>query len=121
MRPYIVVHHSGMLKNDIVNGLRGKAYPGDFGAFCNMAKQSPRHDGADQAPLIHRCLGPRRNRYRSNPAVLANQVNDDPAVLDHTELLVRDRRNLGAPRPQPIRTARTARSRIPLMESESGM
>ena len=53
---------------------------------------------ADSAPLIHRRLGPKRNRYGSNAAVLADQIGDDPPVLYNAELLYRNRRNLTAPK-----------------------
>jgi hypothetical protein len=59
-----------MLKNDIVDGLCAKAFSRNFGALCDLSKQSPHHDGAGQAPLIHRHLGPKRNRYGSNAAVV---------------------------------------------------
>ena len=43
-------------------------------------------------------LGPYWNRYGSNPAVLADQIGDDPPVLDNAKLLHRNRRDLSAPK-----------------------
>ena len=97
MRPYIGVHLSGIRKNDIINRLSAKAFSRNFGALCDLPKQSPRQDGTGSAPLIHRRLGPYWNRYGSNPAVLADQIGDDPAVLDNAKLLHRNRRDLSAP------------------------
>jgi hypothetical protein len=98
VRPHIGVYGSSMLQNDIVNGLCGKAFPGDFGALCDVPKQSPLYDGADQSPFIHRRLGPRRNCHSPNAAVLADQVGDDPPLLYNPELLYGNCRNLGAPK-----------------------
>src|ERR1017187_5651556 len=98
MRSHIGVHFSGMRQNDIVDGLSGKAFSGNYGALIDLTKQSPRYDGADSAPFIHCSLGPDRNRYRSNAAVLADQIGDDPAVLYYAELRYRNRRSLAAPK-----------------------
>src|ERR1035437_6417102 len=85
-------------KTDGVDDLSGKASSRNFGALCDLSKQSPRHDGTGSAPLIHRRLGPYWNRYGSNPAVLADQIGDDPPVLDNAKLLHRNRRDLSAPK-----------------------
>ena len=61
-----------MGKDDIVDGLSGKAFSGNCAALVDLSKQSSRQDGADSAPLIHRRLGPKGNRYRSNASVLAD-------------------------------------------------
>src|SRR5450759_389833 len=87
-----------MLKNDIVDGLCAKAFSRNFRALCDLSKQASRHDGADSAPLIHCRLGPKRTRYGSNTAVLADEIGDDPPVLYNAELLYRNRRNLAAPK-----------------------
>ena len=92
VRPYLGVHLSGMRKNNVVDGLSGKAYSGNCATLCDLSKQPPRYDGTHSAPLIHRRLGPDGNRYGSNAAVLANQIGDDPPVLYHTELFYRNRR-----------------------------
>src|ERR1022692_2037049 len=86
-----------MLKNDIVDGLCAKAFSRNFSALCDLSKQASRHDGADSAPLIHRRLGPKRNRHGSNTAVLSDQIGDDPPFLYDAELLYRNRRSLAAP------------------------
>src|ERR1039458_3325695 len=98
VRPHIGVHLSSMRKNDVVDGLSGKAFSRNFGALCDLSKQSPRQDGTGSAPLIHRRLGPYWNRYGSNAAVLADQIGDDPPVLDNAKLLHRNRRDLSAPK-----------------------
>src|ERR1017187_6354622 len=87
-----------MRKNDIVYSLSGKPFSGDCGALIDLTEQSPRYDGTAPAPFIHRRLGPDRTRYRSNAAVLADQVGDDPPVLYNAELRYRNRRSLAAPK-----------------------
>src|ERR1035438_7661687 len=98
MRPHLGVHLSGMGKNNVVDGLSGKAFSGNCAALCDLPKQPPRYDGTHLAPRIHRRLGPDGNRYGSNAAVLAYQIGDDPPVLYHTELLHRNRRSFVTPK-----------------------
>ena len=97
MRTYVGVDLSGMFEDDIVDGLCAKALSRDFGALCDLPKESPLHDGADSAPLIHRRLGPDGNRYGPNAAALADQVGDDPPILYYAELGYRNRRGLTSP------------------------
>src|ERR1017187_5941605 len=98
VRPHIGVHLSSMFENDIVDCLCAKAFSGDFGTFCDLSKQSPRQDRADPAPLIDRRLGPDGNCYGSNTTVLADQVSDDPPILDDAELRYRNPSYLSAPK-----------------------
>jgi hypothetical protein len=87
-----------MFENDIVDGLWAKAFSCNFGALCDLPEQSPRQDGADPAPLIDRRLGPDGNCYGSNTAVLADQISDDPPILDNAELRYRNPSYLSAPK-----------------------
>src|ERR1017187_1726482 len=120
MRPYIWVHLPGMPKNDIVDGLSSKAFSGNSSALRDLSKQPPRYDGANSAPFIHRRFGPNRYRYGSNPAMLADQIGDDPPVLGDAEVLYRNSRNLATAKAPAEEDCHDGAVRLPLTESESG-
>jgi hypothetical protein len=73
-----------------------------------------------EQPEIDRMLHPVRHRNCSNMAALPNQINDGPVFFALLDMFQAQLVNSLRRKPQPSRTARIARSRLPLREKGSG-